>query len=333
MPRTTDTVSNTPRVGTVTVEGQTLTSIAPVNPPGPSGNEAVGQPLYEQRPFVGPRKGRRNLHVPQESQSGSRNELGSIWRDRPDELDAVATTVRMLVKQDREVRYIRAAELERTPLREFDPVLRPSAYEDMPNRISKYVFRNPDGNHAVWAGSRNEENHLRELDWEGHCNVNTQFIQFAWNLPTGRVLNHYPDFLVGDGGSIEVVDIAAQMRMTPSRAAVYDLTARTCRYLGWTFSVGLDNISIARQRNLRFLAAFRHELRDVRVEEWGDIPLPRTMWGLVQAHGGGTRGWQHACAQLWHRHVGFDPDRLLDDTTALRAELAPSKRFAWEVAR
>lgn len=335
MPRTTDTVTNTPRVGTVTVEGQTLTSIAPAptNPTGPAGNASITHPTYEQRPFVGPRKGRRNLYVPQESQAGSRHELVTMWRDRPGELDAVATTAVMLVRQDRDVRPIQASEIERTPLREFDSVLRPASYESMPNRISKYVFCTPYGNHAVWAGSRNEENHLRELDWEGHHDVNTQFLQFAWNLPTGRIVYHYPDTLVRHGGCIEVVDVAAQVRMDPARAAVYELTARTCELLGWTFSVGLDNISVARERNLRFLAAFRHQLRDVRVEEWGDIPLPRTMWGLVQAEGGGTGGWQNACAQLWHRRIGFDLDRLLDDTTVLLDQPAPSKRVAWEVAR
>ena len=333
MPRTTDTVTNTPRVGTVTVEGQTLTSIAPVNPPGPVGNDTVGARSYEQSPFVGPRKGRRNLYVSQESQAGSRHELVRLYRESPDELNAVSLTAVLTAKHGRDVRTITAEEVERTPLRDFAAVLRPAAYQGMTNRISKYVMCSPYGNHAMWAASGNEETHLRELDWEGHFNVNTQFLQFAWTLPTGRVVYHYPDIFVGTGGRIEVVDVAAQARMNPSRAAVYDLTARTCRWFGWTFSVGLDNVSVARQRNLRFLSAFRHQLRDVRVEEWGDVPLPRTMWGLVQAEGGGTRGWQNACAQLWHRRIGFDPDVLLDDTTPLLDRPARSVRQAWEVAR
>ncbi len=288
---------------------------------------------YEQRPFVGPRKGRRNLYVPQPSAAGSADELVTLRQIDPSNLNAIARTARFTVRVDQMVFEISAQELEDTPQREFDCVLRPAAYSSMAHYIGTYKFLNPDGNHAVWFNSLNEMAHLRELDFEGHRDVNTQHIQIRWALPSGRDIHHYVDIADRHVSTLRLVDVTTMAENSVTKSAVFDLTARTCRQLGWTYEVGLDNISEERQRNLRFLAAFRHELEDAPTDRWFPRPIPATMWALVQAEGGGTRGWQRACSRLWNREIGIDLDRILDDTTVLTDTVATSPRIPWAVTR
>lgn len=295
-----------------------------------SGPWAVtGSSRFEQQPLVGPRKGRRNLFVPRPSAAGSVEELLSLFRDDPRNLDGIATTARATVTAGGEAFEMRPEDLTALPLRELGPVQRPAAYSSMQHYIGKYVFMTPEGNHAVWFNSLNELNHLRELDFERVWNVNTQCVQLTWYLPSGRPLVHVPDIVKHDDG-FGVVDVTAVDGLGEHKAVVFALTARTCRSLGWLYEVGTDSISVARQRNLRYLSMFRR-LGEVPVNEWGDEPHPRTLWGLVQAFGGGSEAWSKAAAMLWHRVFGFDLDRPIDATTRLLDVPVPSPRSAWEV--
>lgn len=197
-------------------------------------------------------------------------------------------------------------------MRELLPVRRPSSWRGMRHYVGRYVVHDPAGYYAVWWESLLEATHLRELDWEGARDINSQVLRIEWELPSGRALYHYPDFLVHTDSTMTVVNVSARRWLGLRRNAVFDLTSLTCARFGWRHEVGLDDVSPARQRNLRYLEGFRAVLDGEATADFGDRP-PRSLWGLQRREGGGIFGGQRAAARLWSREVSFNPDEYLED--------------------
>ena len=201
----------------------------------------------------------------------------------------------------------------------------------MRHYVGRYVVHDPVGYYAVWHESLLEGTHLRELDWEGVRDLNTQVLRIEWALPSGRALYHYPDFMMRADGALTLINVSARYWLQERRHAIFDLTTFTCERFGWRHEVGLDDVSMARQRNLRYLEGFRAVLHDEPPLAWVDRP-PRSFWGLRGREGGGVFGGQRAAARLWSREMSFDPDEYLEDYSKvwIGSPAAPPRR-EWTV--
>lgn len=287
---------------------------------------------YEPPPLIGARKGRRNLFVPQGSSAGSFEEALSLRRELPSALRAIASTCVMVTRHRGGTgRPMSPADFDSILLRELLPVRRPPAYTDMGHFTGKHATHDAFGPFAVWFESLLELDHLREIEWEGVDELNTQVIQLRWTLPSGRCLYHYPDIVFRAGDHTVLVDVSTRSRLTEERCLAFDLTALSCGRWGWAFEIATDELSTTRRRNLRYIAAGRDN-GELAPPRWDAKSRPQTMWGLVLAEGGGAAGWQNAVSRLWRREIGMDLDALLDDTTVLIDAPAASPRRRWAVS-
>lgn len=288
---------------------------------------------FQPPPLIAGRRGRRNTYVEPSRNRASEGELAELLSaDRSRQLWAIAATARATVRWCGHEVTAPLRMIDKIPTCELLPVRRPASYPTQRNFVSKEVVAAPDGDRAVWSESFNERAHLRELGWEGVHDLNTQALMLTWQLPTGRIVSHFPDIIARDDmWTTTLYDISAQAFMNEHRRTIFDLTACTCAQAGWSYEVGVDSISKARELNLRFLYGFRNYPGDLPPRDWSDASAARTVAGLVWAEGGGTVGWTRTCARLWRRDVGFDMDRPLDDCTVLQLQPPGPPRVKWSV--
>lgn len=289
---------------------------------------------YQPRVIVSARRGRRTLFARPPSPRGSLLDLIQIMRWHPAERADLAATCQLTALPRGEVLTMNPTDLAEFPLRELEPIRRPPSHAKMRNFVGLYAVRSDEGNYMVQHESLLEAAHLRELDFAGQRDLNTQSVRLDWRLPTGKVLSHYPDFIVRSAGRTTIVDVSDESKLNEvERIAVFDLTALTCAQVGWNYEVGTDEVLVpARRFNLRYLSAFRDELRN-EPERPESGPWPKSFWGLVEAEGGGTRGAARAAARLWRREIAIDLSQLLDDTSPLVPAPVATPRRPWVPAR
>ncbi|KQR17269.1 hypothetical protein [Cellulomonas sp. Leaf334] len=289
--------------------------------------------VYQPPPLILAKRGRRSIFVRQPPSRGAWAFLDELVAGarRVAVLRAIASTVRMIGRPRELARELSVVDVERIPMRELVPVRRPPAYTTMKNYVGMYPILDPQGFYRVWHESLLEAAHLRELEWAGVLDINAQVLRLEWEVFSGRYVYAYPDFIFRYNGQITIVSVGARRFLHERRRLQYDLISLVCEMFGWRHEVGLDDISLPRQRNLRYLMGQRETLTG-EPQLGPAAPDLLSFWTLANLEGGDWIGTSRATARLWRREYTFDLDDYLEDTTVMHlGGLVPPVRHTWEV--
>ena len=236
---------------------------------------------------------------------------------------------------DPTVRHGRVTDIAEVPVGRLATVRRPASYNGMRHYISRMVVANEGVNTAVWAESRNELTHFRDV-------VISQPVRSAMSQPARLefafahgVGSHIPDLLIEtDDGHRLLYDITKDdPRDDPVRSAVFRLTAEVARSLGWRYAVRFP-CTQQRSRNVDLVWAHRGSTREIApatpelVELLGQLPLPLH----VVVHRWSSKAG--ALAKVWsalaHRHFYADLDRPLSpEALILPRPVARAHQWEW----